>query len=121
MMFNMFKMLFPELRSGVGQPEDSGGQDEGSAPRFEQRCVAAQEEPLLSQQELPSTLQRIPDGRGRADRSRQESVGLAGQVDASTLCTHSWAGYRCEQSVSRPHIIFKNFITCVSQSVCDAG
>lgn len=84
----MLHLLFPELWSGVGQPEDSGGEDEVSAPQSEQRCVAAQEEPRLSQQKLPSTLQRVPDRRGRADRSCQESVSLAGQVDTNILITY---------------------------------
>lgn len=77
-----------ELRRGVGQPEDRGGEDESSAPRPEQRRFAAQEKPRLSQQDLPSALQWIPDGCGGADRSCQESAGLAGQVDTLSL-THT--------------------------------
>lgn len=84
MWISRFSSLSTELRRGVGQPEGSGGEDESGAPQPERRRVAAQEEPRLPQQDLPSALQRIPDGRGRADRSRQESAGLAGQVDVNT-------------------------------------
>lgn len=59
-----FSVFWTELRCGVGQPEDSGGEDESGAPQPEQRRVAAQEEPRLPQQDLPSALQRIPHRRG---------------------------------------------------------
>lgn len=78
-----FNLFSTELRCGERPPEDVGGEDESGAPQPEQRRVSAQEEPRLPQQNLPSALQRVPDRRGGADRSRQESAGLAGQVHTS--------------------------------------
>lgn len=54
---SFFFKIWTELRCGKGQPEDSGGEDESSAPQPEQRSVAAQEEPRLPQQNLSSALQ----------------------------------------------------------------
>jgi len=87
-------IFWAELRRGVGQPEDSGGEDEDGAPQPEQRRVAAQEESHLPQQKLPPALQRIPDRRRGADRSRQESAGLAGQV----VHAHCGATFNCENT-----------------------
>lgn len=69
-----------ELRRGVGLPEDAGGENEGGSSQPERRRDAAQEEPGLPEQELPSALQPVLERRGGADRRRQEPAGLAGPV-----------------------------------------
>lgn len=73
--------LKTELWCGVGQPEDSGGDDEDSTSEPDQRRVTAQEESCLPTQKLPSALQSVPHCCDAVDWSCQEAAGVAGQVN----------------------------------------
>lgn len=70
-----------ELWCGGRQLEGGGGEDEDCSPPSKHRRVPAQEQPRLPPLPAPpAALKPVPDCRGGADRSRQESAGMARQV-----------------------------------------